>query len=527
MNPQMSPKDKRAYEEWLEKCRYIKNATFVENNETDVDRKSRIARLKKDVPAFVKYYFPHYASADCGKFHIDAVNKILKDKNIFAVLEWAREHAKSVYADIIIPMFLMINDELRGMVLVGKNFDAACKLLGDLQAELLSNSRWIADFGEQAAYGSWSDGDFTIKSGINFIALGRGQSPRGVRNRERRPNYCVVDDIDDDEMVRNPKRVDDCADWILSALYGAFEIKAARFVMVGNRIAKKSVLATIVGDVNEGEPKREGIYHSKVFAIDPKTGQPAWKEKFTLEELNRKFKIMGYRLAQKEYFHNPITEGKVFKDAWIRWEKMLPLQKYDSLLVYVDPSFKSSNSNDFKAARLLGKIGTEIHHIRFFCRQCTVPEMVGWLYDLYEEVVLGKKAVYKDNPNSNGTGVTVEFWMEANFLQSILLDDFTIEGEQRKYQLPIRGDMRKKPDKGARIEAIAPLYERGFMVWNESLKKDPDLIASKEQLLAFEQGSSAHDDAPDAEEGGIFIIQQRTKSSKAKRTVGIRKQRGY
>ena len=48
-------------------------------------------------------------------------------------------------------------------------------------------------------------------------------------------------------------------------------------------------------------------------------------------------------------------------------------------------------------------------------------------------------------------------------MQDMILDDFTEEGNLRGYQLPITGDTRKKPDKFQRIEAISPLWERGFV----------------------------------------------------------------
>jgi len=49
-------------------------------------------------------------------------------------------------------------------------------------------------------------------------------------------------------------------------------------------------------------------------------------------------------------------------------------------------------------------------------------------------------------------------------------------------------------------------------VWyNEALKNDRDTLTGLEQLLALEKGSSTHDDAPDADEGAIYILQKRTR----------------
>ena len=39
------------------------------------------------------------------------------------------------------------------------------------------------------------------------------------------------------------------------------------------------------------------------------------------------------------------------------------------------------------------------------------------------------------------------------------------------------------------------------------------MLTALEQSLSFEKGSSTHDDAPDADEGAIFILQKQTNGS--------------
>jgi predicted phage terminase large subunit-like protein len=206
--------------------------------------------------------------------------------------------------------------------------------------------------------------------------------------------------------------------------------------------------------------------------------------------------FMGYRAFQKEMMNNPITEGAVFKHDWIRWKKPCRLDQYDYLITYCDPSFKGTGKNDYKAIKTWGKKGTELHCLFAFVRQCSINEMVRWFYDLHERFP---------------SNVICDYFMEANFMQDMILDEFTTEGNLRGYQLPIRADKRSKPDKFARIEAISPLWERGFVYYNENMQADKDMKTSIEQTLAFEKGTHAHDDAPDADEGAIYILQQRTR----------------
>lgn len=491
----------QAVERWQEHCNNIQQLTTVNKSESPAEKQKRRKRAENDYAFFVEYYFPHFAKSKCGDFHLAAANKVKKEKNIIAVWEWARAHAKSVHFDIIIPLWLKIQQprEINVMVLVSKSEDMAITLLGDIQAELQFNQRYINDYGNQISFGDWKDGEFVTTDGTAFFARGRGQSPRGLRYKQFRPDYVIMDDLDDDTLVENESRVRKMIDWVKEALYGTLDGGRGRFMMVGNRIHKNSVLANIA--------KAENIVHNQVNILD-KNGNPTWHQKYTLEEIARMEQFQGYRSFQKEYMNNPITEGAVFKNNWIQYKKMLPLNKYEEQVIYIDPSFKSSTKNDYKAAKHWAKTGNEFHCIKAFVRQCTVTELVRWCYDYYEKI--------RDK-------AAITFYMEANFMQDMILDAFDEEGKKRGFLLPIRADKRAKPDKFQRIESISPFWERGFVYYNIEEEKDKDMISGLEQTLAFEKGSSAHDDGPDADEGAIYILQTKARTSNFQPAFGQRK----
>lgn len=505
---------KLAYERWKEHCKEVQSLTELSSlaHETPAQKNKRITKLQKDYAAFCEYYFPHFLTlrgqtsgevlrtVHNAPFHNAAALKVKNTPNLKAVFKWPRGHAKSTHFDIFLPLWLMFQPKrlINFMVVVGKSEDSAKRLLSDIQAELEFNQRIIADFGGQKNLGHWQEGEFTSQSGVNFLACGRGQSPRGLRERESRPDYIVIDDLDDDELCRNEKRVKELTDWVKEALFGALDVGRGRFIMVGNLISKTSVLANIAAS--------RGVHVSEIKAVD-KDGEPVWKEKWTKEEAQEYADFVGYRAWQKEMMHNPIKDGTIFRHEWIRYKKVLPLHKYEMLVCYTDPSFKSTTSNDYKASRLWGKIGNELHLIDCYVRQDTVSGMVRWLYNLFESI-----------PEN----VAVRFFMEANFMQDIILDEFTTEGNLRGYQLPILPDKRKKPEKIQRIEAISPLWERGFIYYNEALKDNPDMVVGIEQTLALERGSRVHDDAPDADEGAIWYLQRDTRQQQSKPMFGAR-----
>lgn len=499
----------KAQEKWKQHCETVQAATAVNISETAAQRLARIRRLRSDYAAFVDYYFPHWTvnpetgkATPCAQFHIDAANKILKNRNLKAGFMWHRGAAKSTNMDVFVPMWLMIQEhrEINVMVLVGKSEDNAKTLLGDIQAELQYNQRYIADFGEQYNAGSWEECEFVTRSEVAFFARGRGQSPRGLRYRSHRPDYVVIDDLDDDELVESPARVSKLFDWVRSALFGTLDGGRGRFFMVGNLIAKNSVLAKWC-EIKTVHVTRVNIYD--------RAGRISWAAKWAHDEVKQLEAVAGYRAFQKEYMNNPIIEGAVFKNEWIRWGKRPAWSKFSEIVLYIDPSFRGSTKNDYKAAKLWGKVGTTLYHLRAFVRQCSVAEMVRWCYDLYEW--------------ARAQGIAVRWYMEANFMQDTILDEFRREGELRGYQLPITGDKRKKPDKFQRVEAISPLWERGFVIYDESQRDDPDMLAGIDQTLAFEKGMRGHDDAPDADEGAIWILQRDTRVQSFTPSFGMRK----
>lgn len=498
----------KAQERWKQHCETVQTATAVNINETQAQRLARIRHLRTDYAAFVDYYFPHWTvnpetgkATPCAPFHVSAANKILKDRNLKAAFQWHRGAAKSTNMDVFVPMWLMAQEhrEINVMVLVGKSEDNAKTLLGDIQAELQYNQRYIHDFGEQYNAGSWEEGQFVTRSEVAFFARGRGQSPRGLRYRSHRPDYVVIDDLDDDELVESPARVSKLFDWVRSALFGTLDGGRGRFIMVGNLIAKNSVLAKWC-DIKSVHVTRVNIYDNK--------GGISWASKWTPQEVKNIEDVVGYRAFQKEYMNNPIIEGAIFRNEWIRWGKRPAWSKFSEIVLYIDPSFKGSTKNDYKAAKLWGKAGTLLYHLRAFVRQSSVAEIVRWCYDLYEW--------------TREQGISVRWYMEANFMQDTILDEFRREGELRGYQLPITGDKRKKPDKFQRVEAISPLWERGFVVYDETQRDDPDMLAGIDQTLAFEKGMRGHDDAPDADEGAIWMLQRDTRAKSFNPSFGRR-----
>ncbi|TKT89481.1 hypothetical protein [Dyadobacter frigoris] len=512
----MATKDEKFWKEYQEEKKRIISGRSIPVNESADAKRIRIKGLLEDFSKFCNYYFPHYMSSPFGWFHKKAAKEILADPKIFIALEWPRGHAKSIFSDVMMPLILKAKKELSGMIVASNNENKAIMLLADIKAELEFNDRYINDFGKQKTFGSWGDSSFSA-DGIGFWAFGRGQSPRGTREGEKRPDYIVIDDIDDKPLVKNEQLVKEAVDWVLEDLMGCFDPKnGGRFIIAGNRIHKKSSLAYLVGDVEDDDPVKEYICHIKVFALEnPKThkmdqsvdGVPAWKERLTRAELVDRMTKMGYRASQREYFHIHLQEGDKFKAEWFIWDNMPNLSAYKQIITYCDPSYKDTAKNDFKAIVAVGRMGRFYDVLAVFVDQCTLTAMVQAHYDMNEELkAAGALLIYN--------------YLETNFIQDMHLKEYVTESESRGYMLPIMGDNRKKPDKKGRIENCTPLFERGVVRFWNKLRKSRHMQNLTDQFLSFPGG---HDDGPDAFEGAKEIADELNRETKPEAPEGARR----
>ena len=518
--------DKKTIDAWKLFCDQVQASTAVNFNESKADQAARIFLAKKDYNFFVKTYFPIYADADCADFHIDLAYQVVKkkrpadDPNVIAVAEWPREHAKSVHCDVLIPMWMLANDELNGMILMGKSENDACTLLGDIQAQLQHNELFIHDFGQQFQFGSWEEGDFTTKGGIRFLAVGRDQSPRGARKGEKRPNYAVCDDIDDDEIVHNQKRVKKIVERILGALFFALDTRGGTLVVAGNRIHQASILAHIVGDTKPNAPKREGIYHSKIFAIDPKTGKPAWHQRYTLAQIESKIKKAGTAIGRKELFHENHVEGTIFTDKLIHWRKMLPWSAYEIVIGYFDPSFENNPTSDFKAVRVWGLYiksngEYEKHCFKAFVRRTTPDDCFSFM------------SKFEDKHPGSGVVWKMERQFTNKTFKEALIRHNIKRANERRPKLYIALDDRDKEKKYNRIVKMEMDYQDAIVYYNIDEMHNPDMIEGNNQLKGIEPGYKSPDDSPDADEGAWYFLDQHLPSSYFPPVIQPRKRGGW
>ena len=487
----MDKKFEKLLADYDKHCQRIAKATMVDIGESNAEKTARMKRLEKDYITWFEYYFPHYAKVKSAPFHKKLANAIIGNKKIKLLAEIYRSGGKSVHIDMGIPLHLaLVRHDLFFMLLIGETEDKAIQLLSDIQSELEFNQRLINDYGRLIKKGDWADGNFYTTTGVRFMSLGFGQSPRGLREGAQRPDYIAIDDVDTKKHVNNDRIMSESVDYIMEDVIGCFDssdTSTERLVYSNNNFHRNSITNRLKKEFELSIKKDKEFRDETQYEIitvaavkDLVSFEPAWLAKTSALYWKKKYEKRP-RSFMREFMHMHVQEGKVFKAEYMQWRKMLPLDEYEALIFIGDLSYK--DKGDFKAMWLIGKTGREYHIIHGYLRQTSRPDVAVWLYDLYEKRKLSR--------------FSIPYKIDGLFAQDQFVNDFDTEGDERGYLIPVVANVKKYGNKYDHIESIEGYFLRRWVYWNEDEKGSIDQAECIDQFLAFEKGSQAHDDGPD------------------------------
>jgi hypothetical protein len=479
--------DKQALKEWEDYRKALLTGTALETNKTGADIEKHRKYLEAHPVEWMRYMFPNYATSEFALFHVAYIKRIIEHDEWYEVNSWSRELAKDTVT-MMVMFYLNLTGKKRFTLFVSSSYDAACDLLKPYMLNYEANQRIIAYYGEQKLFGAWESGDFTTRSGVRYVALGAGQSPRGKKNENLRPDSIICTDLDTDEDCRNKDVIDKRFDWLERALYMTRSIsKPLLFLVLGNIIARDCCVTRAA--------KRAD--HHDIVNIRDKHGRSSWLAKNTEEMVDRVLSKMSTKAQQAECFNNPVSEGDIFKEE--TWGEIPPIHKFNFLIAYGDPSPSnnvSDRKNSTKALWLIGAMDGKFYVITGYLDRVINDEFVNWFYFI-KDYVNSRTQIY--NYIENNT-------LQDPFFEQVFMPLFYKKGQERGHHIGIIPDVRKKPDKFSRIEGnLDPLYRSGRLIFNIKEKNNPHMQKLIEQFKLFSPSMKAPADGPDAVEGAVFI----------------------
>ena len=225
--------------------------------------------------------------------------------------------------------------KVRNVLLISNSADNAERLLLPFMANFEENQRIIRDYGSQKKPGSTGNGRIHLPVRMFLQGHRCGQSPRGTRNKNFRPDFILVDDIDTDEECRNPERIKTKWKWLEEALIPTMSVSGNyRILFNGNIIALDCCIKKAIEKATE--LKAKGIGHVDIINI---RGQ---KRAFRMarKEFGRRHRLVPVSgqcgSAAKEFYNNPVVDGGVFEE--LTYGKVPALSKFKFVIIYGDPA---------------------------------------------------------------------------------------------------------------------------------------------------------------------------------------------
>lgn len=493
-----SNNDKQALFDWEEFRQQVFNSTTVDINETEEEKIKRMKQLEKpgNEEDWFKFYFPKFCFCKSAKFHRVSTRKFLRATRFKQGRRWFRGSSKSTRRMMEVFYKMLVQKFRTNCLLISKTNENAERLLAPYKVNLEANQRIINDYGMQEKPGSWTASEFITRSGHSFRAVGAGQNPRGARLDELRITMIIFDDLDDDEVSRNPDRVQAIWEWVERAVIPTVDIAGDYLIVFDNNLIAEDSCAMRFGDIADDV---------ETVNVRDEEGNSSWPEKNSIKDIEDMENSLSYEAIQQEFYNNPIRQGVAFKE--MVWGKCPPLKDLPFVIVYADPStsnkdkptLKSKAGTSFKAVFIVGYKDLKFYVYTGFLDRTSNSIFVDWLYAGYDYVNNKTQCFHYIENNT----------LQDPFYQQVLMPLIHEKGKAKGFVLPVSPDAREKPEKWFRIEGtLEPLNRMGLLVLNIDEKDNPHMKRLEAQFKAASANNRTLD-GPDAIEGGVFIIKNK------------------
>lgn len=477
--------DRQKAEDYLKKLELAQSGTTVNPYESTKEKEERIIRARNDCAFFAKTYLKRFATVDTAAFQVVFANMVANDPLFKGFAEWGRGLAKSVWCDVIIPLWLWVRGEEVFFCIKSDSKERAEELLTDVMAELEGNQLLINDFGVQKCPGTWEIGNFkTNDQRFIGMAFGIKQKVRGLRVGRRRPTLWVIDDLETPDTISNPKRMRKQADHIERDIIPTMISDTRRILYANNKFAK--VMTQTI--LQERHP------HWKVHQIkayNKVTYEPAWPAMYSKDYYINQELEMGISAAYAEYLHEVKLEGKNFNEDQINWSHLPDLHEFKMIVSHWDIAYTDNETSDYNAIRVWGLKDKNFYLIDCYVKQSKMKLAVNWLCNFKKNLPEGVNFIAQYES---------QFWNEEvqrNIDEAEI--DNNIDLNLMKIDCP-------KTQKYGRIIKMQPYFQNSRIFYNVKLKSHSDTQVGLIQLCAVEEGSTEHDDSPDADQQAISAL---------------------
>ena len=280
------------------------------------------AAWKRDPMFWGRFFFPHHFRMETPSFHRNILGAAMKYR--FLSVAAPRESAKSTILIFLYPFHGIMFKRFHFILLVSNTFKKAAMHLDTIKRELMDNKMLTATFpGIVITRDAEGDSEFRHPDGFmtKFLCKGVDQigGVRGIKYGAYRPDLILCDDMEDDELVKNPVRRRDLHSEYDEALIPAGDKKVVQIINVGTILHDDAQMAKLVS--RELYPTFYKMIYKAHMWPDTEKEASLWPDKWTLDDL-KKLRLEKPNVYAKEMQNNPVAGLNVrfTKDMFRYWK---------------------------------------------------------------------------------------------------------------------------------------------------------------------------------------------------------------
>ncbi len=230
------------------------------------------------------------------------------------VIAAPRGHAKSTGVTHTLSLVLLLFRFREFGVIVADTEGQASQFLRDIKVELQENEAIIRDFRIVPKFDKDTDTEIVVsmQDGHKFCLMAKGseQKVRGLKWRNKRPDFILGDDLENDEIVLNSERRAKFKSWVFSALLPCGSPQCITRV-VGTVLHQDSFLENVLTDPENWASLRFGAH--KDF---DDFSNILWPERYSeavLRKIRQNFISQGLEdKYSQEYLNQPLSPKRRF-----------------------------------------------------------------------------------------------------------------------------------------------------------------------------------------------------------------------
>ena len=449
----------------------INNSAIEKQIKKDPKFKRELAR--RSHYWFFHIYLPHYVKYKTAIFQKVMINLCSNPKIKVAVVTAFRGSAKSTIMSLSYPLWAMITGDKKFIIILSQNQKQSETLFSNIKRELEENTQLISDFGPfRQIFDEWNKCTLIVNSyGCKISCISSGESIRGIRHKENRPDLIIVDDVEDLASVKTKEGRDRTFNWLTGEVIPAGDSNT-KIMIVGNKLHEDGLMMRLKKAIQDGN--FAAIYSEYPFLDE--SGSALWIDKFpTLEDIDNLKRSIGSEAAwQREYLLKIVPQDDaVVLAEWIKYYNQI--NEYSEDFRYtaaaIDLAISESESADYTAI-----VAAKVYHYGQDVKIYILPNPINKRLN-FPQTVEQVKMLY--------IGCPIRLFIEDVGYQRSLIQELRRQGYHAEGVKPMGQDKR------ARLTFTTHLIENGNVLF--PLKGCEDLIG---QLTGF--GYEKHDDLADA-----------------------------